>query len=169
MSGQILVAPGPPRPIRGEIEEAQDAEAAVEQETPQVRNRLTGLGLEQIVHEAPGFAEIAEEVADSPLDRVRRHPIIGHGHRPQHPLIGFFVESVSDSIDPLELIFFRRLRRIARAGCQKKYHKKGADDGGESPHAEILARSGDKDLKINVRHPSRSNWRCAPPADQAAV
>src|SRR3546814_3687720 len=67
--------------VAGRVEDAADAQRAVEREAPQRLRRLLRLALQQGVERADRLAQVVEEVAHAQPDRPRHHLRVGLGQR----------------------------------------------------------------------------------------
>ncbi|MNL07105.1 hypothetical protein D3C87_1277670 [compost metagenome] len=104
-----------------DVEETEQAEGGVEDQTRGIDTGRRRLGLQDIVGEVGHIADVAEHVVDAVFKELRRHELVALGQRLQCIGIEHVVEFIDRAVDAFPRVIFRRC-----LGNERNQHRAGA-------------------------------------------
>src|SRR5690606_6138497 len=105
---EVLVVPGQAHRSR-HVEETEQAEGGVEDQSTGVHAGVMELGLQQVVAQVDDIAEVGEDVVHALLEKVRGDLLVTLGQRLQGVGVDRVVETEYRAVEGLPRVFFRSL------------------------------------------------------------
>ncbi|MNM99320.1 hypothetical protein D3C81_1118750 [compost metagenome] len=107
--------------FRADINDAQQAEGGVENDSCGINACGTRFGLQDIVGQVAHIADITEEVVNAVFDKLRRHVLVALGQGFERVSVEHIVELVNRAVDAFPRIIFRGC-----LGNERNQHHTGA-------------------------------------------
>jgi len=88
----------------GNLDQATDADRAVEKEFLGLETRFCRLPLEEVVHEADGILDVVDGVGDPGADRTWKDEFVGLVQRREHVVVELVIEPEDAPVDGLDRV-----------------------------------------------------------------